>query len=297
MPGRNSATLTLANGKKILLSDVINGELAKEAGVTITKTRDGQVVYSTGPLSGLGPTKQPQASMELVNTLSTANGEQYQVILPDQSKVWLNAASSIKFPLTFFGKKERQIELTGEAYFIVKHNARQPFKVRSKGQIVEDIGTEFNINAYADEAVVKTTLIEGAARVTLLSDNQLAGHQLVDRHPGAGQDLNAVVLTSGKQAQLKINGTLEVAQVDTEEAVSWQKGYFLFANEDIKSVMRKISRWYNIKVIYQGNTEHKAIGGTVSKYQNVTEVLNMLNATKAARFTLEGKIIIVTPYQ
>ncbi|HEY0177773.1 MAG TPA: FecR family protein, partial [Pedobacter sp.] len=153
-PGKNGATLTLANGRKLFLSDAVNGKVAEEQGVSISKTSSGQLIYKINGSAG-GKTDY--------NTLSTTYGEQYQLVLPDGTRVWLNAGSSLNFPASFASLKERRVELKGEAYFEVVHNAVQPFRVQTDHQLVEDIGTAFNIRSYQDERDTKTTLVTGAA--------------------------------------------------------------------------------------------------------------------------------------
>lgn len=268
-PGKNKATLTLANGKKVILSDAANGKLATEAGVSIKKTKNGELIYVADVVA-----ETSQASPQF-NTLETARGEQYQVILPDGSHVWLNAASSLKYPVTFAGK-ERLVELTGEAYFEVAHNKNMPFKVKTQQQEVEVLGTHFNINAYDDEKATATTLIEGSVKVTLASNNK------------------NTVIKPGQQAMVH-NAYLAVQQVDTDDAIAWKNGYFQFNDENLENIMRQISRWYDVDVQYQDNTlKAQTFGGTVSRYKNVSEVIKTLEFTNAVHFEVEGKRIVVT---
>ncbi len=267
--GKITATLTLANGKKIALSDAANGQLAKESGVSILKTASGQLVYKiTGDAKG---TVQ-------FNTLRTARGQQYQVILPDASVVWLNAASSLRFPSTFAGLKERQVVLDGEAYFRIKHNVKQPFRVLTKGQLVEDIGTEFNINSYSEEDYTRTTLIEGSAKVA-------------SQFPG--QRVTEVVLKPGLQTALTNKGLLQVSKADTVEAIGWRNGVFIFNNEPIESVMRKISRWYDVDINYQGRISKEEFSGVISRFKSIGQVLAMLEYSNTVHFKVEGRRITV----
>ena len=267
-PGKNQATLTLASGKKLILNNTLSGQLANEAGVTITKNSKGELIYTT---QASGSTKQ---SSNRINTLATSKGEQYQVILPDGSHVWLNAASTLKYPVAFTGN-ERLVELTGEAYFEVTHNKAMPFKVKTRQQQVEVLGTHFNINAYADEKTTATTLLEGSVKVTTTSRNQ------------------KMIIKPGEQST--VNGdTMNVQEVDTDEAVAWKNGYFLFNDENLAGIMKKVSRWYNVEVEYKDAAMQSLVfSGTVSKYQNVSQVIKTLELTNAVHFkVLDNKIIV-----
>ncbi len=263
--GQNGATLTLANGRIIKLSDAVKGRLAEESGVSITKTKDGQLVYTVRD-AGSG-----RNDLIAYNTLSTAKGEQYQVVLPDFTKVWLNAASSLKYPATFANLKERKVILTGEAYFEVTHNARQPFKVQAAGQLIEDIGTAFNVNSYADEPDIKTTLIEGSIRLN------------EDR-----------ILKPGEQG-INHKGTILVKNADLSQAIAWKNGDFIFKNEDFKTIMRQLARWYNIDVIYEDSApDDVQLVGYMSRSKNLSSILNIMEITGKVHFKLEGRRIIVT---
>lgn len=262
-PGSNKAVLTLANGNTINLSD-------NKEGIVVAS---GKIKYTDG--SSISAT-----SGESMLALSTPKGGQYKITLPDGTKVWLNAASTLKYPGRFRGK-ERKVEMEGEAYFEVARlssdKGPMPFVVTSAKQEVKVHGTHFNINAYADEDNTKTTLFEGSVSVNLISS------------PG-------VKLIPGQQSTVT-NNKVRVNTVDLEEALAWQKGYFLFANEDIKSIMRKVARWYDVDVVYKGDVANKAIEGTVSRYENVSEILAMLGNTKAVKFEIKGRRITVMPYK
>jgi ferric-dicitrate binding protein FerR (iron transport regulator) len=211
----------------------------------------------------------------LYNTISTPKGGQYQVTLSDGSKVWLNAASSLRFPATFSGK-ERKVELTGEGYFEVAHNKKMPFHVTVNDLDVEVLGTHFNINAYADESAIKTTLLEGSVKV-------VKGNETKIIEPGE----QASVTTSEDEINVK-------QQVDLEQVVAWKNGIFQFERADIESVMRQISRWYDIDVDYHGRvSEH--FGGTISRDVNISDVLKMLEMTGGVNFKIDGKKVIVMP--
>ena len=267
-PGQVGATLTLSNGKKIRLKDTGNGELAKEIGVTISKTASGQVVYTILP-----PGKDDISSKinpNSLNTLSTAKGETYQIRLPDGSLVYLNAASSLTYSTVLNKQKKRSVQLTGEGYFEVAKDKSRPFIVKSLGQEVEVLGTHFNINAYADEPSTKTTLLEGSVRIN-----------------------NQVTLKPNQQA-IKINNKIETTTANAAETIAWQKGYFSFYDEDINSIMRKISRWYNVEINYDGELPTEGFNARINKGRSIRDVLEILRKTNAVNFKIEGRKIIVS---
>jgi len=256
-PGGNIATLTLADGRKISLTDAKNGQLAEQSGIKISKTADGQLVYNI--------TNAENSSQSLsYNTIETPPGGQYQVILPDGSKVWLNSASSLRYPVRFTGN-ERKVEISGEAYFEVAHNSKMPFRVINSSQIVEVLGTHFNIMAYPDESSTNTTLLEGSVRI--IKENK------------------SKIISPGQQTRVK-NGDIDVASVDVTQVTAWKEGYFMFKNEDIQSIMRQISRWYNLEVKYQGDIPEKVFGGKISRTRNVSEVLEILESTGSIHFKI-----------
>jgi len=269
-PGKQGATLTLANGEKIRLSAASNGELAKQAGVTVSKTANGQLVYE------FKPSTQAEIHRGAINTLTTAKGETYQLRLPDGSLVWLNAASSLTYAANLNERGKRRVRLEGEGYFEITKDKTHPFVVESNGQEVEVLGTHFNVNAYVDENNVKTTLIEGSVRVTA---------------PSKG----GVMLLPGQQATMGASKEINVQDIDAQTAVAWKNGEFVFERENIKSIMRKLARWYNVDVIYEGDVEKKALWGSISKYSNVSKVLEMLSGTGAVAFEIRSNSIIVKP--
>lgn len=256
-PGSNKAYLILSNGKRLSLTDAANGSLAKEADVEITKA-DGEVVYT------------PRTSYSnALNTIETPKGGQYQVRLPDGSKVWLNAASKLIYPVTFNGRGQREVTLSGEAYFEIAKDRQHPFQVKSAGQVVTVLGTHFNINSYANEGSVKTTLLEGSVKV------------------------NDAVLKPGEQATMQAN-KIKITEVNPEYATAWRNGFFMFNNENLESVMHKISNWYNVQVIYKDQSvKQETFFGRISKFENVSKVLNMLQRTEVVSFQIEGETIIV----
>lgn len=269
LPGDNKAILTLSDGTKIILEDAKNGILANQAGVSIQKTSDGKLLYS---FSNSANTVSPETKENVIyNKIETPIGGKYQVNLPDGSKVWLNSSSSLRFSALFNGHT-REVELSGEAYFDVSKNKGKPFRVITKDQIVEVLGTQFNINSYSDEGPIKTTLIEGSVKI-IYKDK-------------------VVLLSPGQQFQPKelVSAVLEA---DTEEVVAWKDGYFVFKNEDIKSIMRKLSRWYNVEVSYSGNIPEVGFGGNISRSKDISEVLDVLQLTNAIHFKVEGRRITV----
>lgn len=263
LPGKTGATLTLANGKKIRLTDAENGEIAKEEGISVIKTADGQLVYEISQGTG-DPNK--------MNTLSTAKGETYILILPDKSKVWMNAASSLTYS-TNLSKHGRKVKLEGEAYFQVTEDKSNPFIVESRGQQIEVLGTYFNVNAYADEEKVTTTLLKGSVRVSA--------------------KMGAKILKPGEQSSVNENA-ISIAQVDTERAVAWKDNKFLFENDDIRYIMRMIERWYDVTVVYTGEMPTERFGGGVSRFDNVKQVLKILESTGGVHFKIEGRKILVS---
>lgn len=260
-PGGNRAVLTLGNGQRIILDSASNGTLFNQGGIQCVKLDSGSLAYNMG-----GASEEVQ-----MHTLSTPVGGQFRITLSDGTSVWLNAASTLKFPSSFRGQ-DRSVEITGEAYFEVAHNKSMPFKVAFNGNAVEVLGTHFNVMAYADEAKSKVTLLEGSVAVSNPSG----------RH----------ILKPGMQAL--VGSTITMSRANVEEAVAWKNGLFIFDNEDIHSIMRKLSRWYNIKPEYTGEMQGLTFSGTVSRYGNVSGVLNMLEMTESVRFGLKGTTIQVS---
>ncbi|MFA4871077.1 MAG: FecR domain-containing protein [Pedobacter sp.] len=273
--GKNSAVLTMANGKQIDLSLALDGKLAEEAGISISKTSDGQLVYQV-----IGKTGTSGGDSHL-NTISTPKAGQYQVVLTDGTKVWLNAASSISFPTVFENLNQRKVQLKGEAYFEVAKDKSHPFIVQTDRQNVKVLGTHFNISDYDDDLKTKTTLLEGKVRVA---------QQAYDKVSFKSNEF--VVLNPGQQAILA-GGAIEVTKVDTEEAVAWKNGYFKFKSETLSEIMIKLSRWYDVDIVYEGEISKDRFGGTISRYKNIADVLEMLESTKLVQFKVEGRKIIV----
>jgi transmembrane sensor len=266
-PGGQRAILTLSNGKHIILDTANNGEIANEAGMSVTKTKNGQLIYTVN--EGVG-----QRLESTKNTISTPNGGNYQIVLPDGSYVTLNAASSLTFPTSFNGA-ERSVELEGEAYFEVAKKLNMPFRVRSGQQVVEVLGTHFDINAYKDEAVIKTTLLEGSVSVQ--------------------SSAASTVIKPGQQAVIAVNNykKIIIQDADLEKELAWKNGVFSFENDDLKSIMRQIARWYDAEVIYEGDfPDDKFIGGISrnSKLSAVAKILELNNIN----LKINGKTIRVS---
>jgi len=269
LPGTDRAILTLANGKKIILDKNASTLLLDStAGIRIKKTEKGELIYEIlASSANAGRTNE-------YNTIETPRGSQYVVILQDGTKVWLNAASSLKYPLVFNGSN-RKVELTGEGYFEVAKNKEKPFLVRTNNQEVEVLGTHFNINAYPEEKEIKTTLLEG--KVLVRKGN--VGSMI---KPGE-QTIN---LKSSKGLKLI---TLE----DANEMVAWKNGLFLFKHEDLYSIMNRLSRWYDVEIDYRGNFANQYYSGTISRFEEVEDVLKIMQLTGSVNFKIEGRRIIV----
>lgn len=266
-PGGNKATLTLANGKTIILDSVQSGQLANQGNSKVVKVANGQLEYET---QSQGQKKESRLSY---NTLVTPRGGVYQLLLPDGSKVWLNAASSIRFPTAFTGS-ERKVEITGEAYFEIAQNPAKPFSVNANGMNVTVLGTHFNVNTYQDEGDMKVTLVEGKVKVTT-------------------NDGNDAILKPGEQAQVNEGTQIKLVEhADVEESVAWKNGLFQFDGDDMATIMRKISRWYNVEVMYENGIPSGHFTGIISRNTNLSEVLKMLELS-GVRFNIEGKNLIV----
>lgn len=283
-PGGNKAILTLADNSTIVLDSAANGKLAQQGQATITKSGDGQLSYSSPSNEG----KQRDAKMLLFNTLRTPRGGQYQLVLPDGSKVWLNAASAITYPTSFTGK-ERKISIDGEAYLEVVHNAKMPFIVElpsgnpppaagARGGLkpqrsqIEVLGTHFNVHAYSDEALEKITLIEGRVKVS---------------------KQQSVILKPGEQAVLSAHSPLTINHTpDIEEVLAWKNGLFNFNNTDIESIMKQVERWYDVEVVYEGAKPEGHFRGKVPRNVMAGEMLKIIEAS-GIHFRIENKKIII----
>jgi transmembrane sensor len=279
-PGSNKARLWLGNGSVIDLADAKNGTIKHEAGTRIEK-KDGQLIY--------GFSKAAEA-VEM-NTIQTPRGGQYEVILADGTKVWLNSASSMSYPTTFTGNN-RQVQLKGEAYFEVAEDKNKPFKVSVGDVQVEVLGTHFDVMAYEDEYAINTTLLAGAVRVTSKAP---ASRVLAGSTSPALAGSASRMLAAGQEASVdRSSGSLSVNEVDANESIAWKNGFFDFKGVSIETVMRQLARWYDVDVEYEGKTD-KHFRGTISRSENVSAVFKMLELTGEVHFSTEGKKIIVKP--
>lgn len=259
-PGKNRATLKLADGKLIELSStqqailIQNKNLAYQDGSSLTKTK----AIAQGNLS-----------------LSTPRGGTYQVVLPDGTKVWLNSASTLSFPADFAGTSQhRLVKLSGEAYFEVAKDHLRPFVVATASQNVEVLGTHFNLSSYPGEELTTTTLLEGRVHIS---------------GKGIGGDL-----LPGQQSLLQSkNNKFIIVTANLKSAVAWKNGYFRFDDERIDEIMHKLSRWYDIEVVYEGAVSTEKFSGNISRNINISEVLNMLSYSRDVRFRVEGRRVTV----
>lgn len=261
-PGHDNAVLTLSDGTSILLDTANDGTLAFQGKAQVSK-RQGQITYKT----------EERASTPQYNTISTSRGNQYQLVLSDGTRVWLNASSSIRFPASFSGG-ERKVEITGEAYFEVAQDAKAPFKAEVGGWEITVLGTSFNVNAYSDESIVRTTLLQGAVRLSR----------------GNG----GCVLKPGQQAGIGMDGTLSVKNdVAMEEVIAWKNGAFVFYRQDIRSIMRQISRWYDVEVIYEHEPTRETFSGVVSRNSSLPDVLKIMEENGVTFRIDQGRKLIV----
>jgi ferric-dicitrate binding protein FerR (iron transport regulator) len=280
-PGGNKAILILADNSTIVLDSAANGKLAQQGTAIVTKSNDGQLSYSPSAL----PTGREEAREVKFNTLRTPRGGQYQLVLPDGSKVWLNAASSITYPTAFPGK-ERKITIDGEAYLEVVHNAAKPFKVEANGAEVEVLGTHFNVHAYSDEVAEKITLVEGRVKVS---------SAIPDKSGRAGNRQSAI-LEPGEQATVsqssQTSQPIPVQIVDVEEVLAWKNGLFNFANADIESIMKQVERWYDVDVVYEGPKPEGHFKGKIPRNVMASDMLKIIEAS-GVHFKIENKKIII----
>lgn len=265
LPGKNTATLTLGNGQKVLLDSVGSGELGKQGNTRLVKLDNGSLSYSVG---------NGKEGMVAYNTLTTPRSGQYQVMLADGSHIWLNNMSSLRYPTSFRGK-DRTVELTGEAYFEIAKDQTKPFNVIVGGEEVEVLGTSFNIMAYSDEGTTETTLLTGAVKVR--TDNY------------------TVRLRPDEQAQWSKAGEPRVVKnVPSQDIISWKNGFFYFGHASLQEVMRQLARWYDIDVRYEGAIPDVEFGGKIDRSLPLNELLKFLDKNQV-HFRLEGRSIVVLP--
>ena len=267
LPAGTRATLTLLDGRTIAI-DSANSPMLARQGDRIISALHGRLIYN------VNSSRRRRATGSMVyNTLTTSAGEHYSLVLPDGTGVWLNAASSITYPVVF-NARERKVKVTGEVYFEIVHNARQPFRIMVKNEVVEDIGTHLNINAYDDESTINTTLLEGSIKVSKGSAS--------------------AILNPGQQATIRPDDdSFELKQVDCDKAIAWKSGYFYFERADIKTVMRQLARWYNVQVVYKGKLPKRTFRGKVYRNINASEALGILSYF-GAHFYVEGNTITVS---
>lgn len=269
-PGSNKAVLTLSDGTNIVLDSAREGRLSRQGNTDVTKTGNGQLAYR----SAAGHEQRAMSKL-VYNMISTPKGGQYMVVLPDGSRVWLNAASSLRFPTAFTGD-DRTVELSGEAYFEIGKDKQKPFYVQANGTKVAVLGTSFNVTAYEEDGVIRTTLLEGAVQVT-------------------GSSGAALRLTPGQQAQCGKDGELKLIKAaDTEAAIAWKNDLFYFRGTDIQTIMRQLARWYDIDVTYSGAVNGRFYA-KIPRNTNLSIVLRALALTNKLNFTQEGKKVMVIP--
>lgn len=262
-PGSDKAILTLANGQTIELDSNMNGQIAQQGQVSL-QTNAGRLIYKS-------PSAPANATVSW-NTLRTPKGGQYSLVLPDGSRVWLNAASSLQYPTTFTGPT-RQVTLNGEAYFEIQPNAAQPFFVTTGETAVAVLGTSFNIMAYNNENNIKTTLLQGSVKVSRQSAHHL--------------------LKPGQQSLINENGTMEIIDhADTDLAVAWKNGLISFRSADIRTIMRQVERWYNIEVVFKGEVPTRTFTGDIPRTADLSALLRLLEISKI-HFKLEEEKLIV----
>lgn len=259
-PGGDKAVLLLADGRQLVL-DSMQGDILQQGGL--------RVVNEQHTLRYDG-----QDSEAVFHTLRTPKGGQYSLVLPDGSKVWLNAASSIRFPTAFHGP-ERRVDITGEAYFEVAHNAAKPFRVNAGDVTVDVLGTHFNVSAYTEEGGIATTLLEGSVKVSNANGR--------------------LTIKPGQQALVTLNNKLSIiSDVDLEEVMGWKAGVFEFKDEPIEAIMQEVARWYNAEVKYEGKINYH-FNASIERNVPVSKLLHFLELTNRVHFTIQDKTIIVKP--
>jgi len=270
LPGDNKALLTLSDGSVISLSDVHEGIIATQEGIHVEKDAEGNIRYDID--------NAPHAATLALNTIATPNGGQYRITLPDGSVAVLNAASSLSYPV-HFADKERRVKMTGEVYFEVKKRSlpggagNLPFFVETAGQEVQVLGTHFNINAYNDEAAIKTTLAEGSVKV---------------RTKG-GQ---SALLKPGQQAV--VSTQLIVQQADIQQQLAWVNGDFIFRGETLESLLRQVARWYDVEVECPAHIRQTRFNGMISRSQPLSVIVKMIQSTKKVKISIQERRLIVT---
>jgi transmembrane sensor len=279
-PGGNKAMLTLADGRRIDLDSSTNGVLANQGNMKVSKLSDGQLAYNKSTDEKPQPAFNSLGTSPAFNSLSTPRAGQFTLTLPDGSRVWLNNASTLRYPVSFSGPN-RSVELTGEAYFEIAKDASHPFRVLvhkgdgDAGGSIEVMGTSFNIMAYADEPAERTTLVDGSIKFTRAGNNAL--------------------LKPSQQSVLDAQGALHVIpQVNVQEVTAWKNGYFHFDHANLETTMRQLARWYDVDVKYQGSFAPQEFMGKIQRNLPLSAVLKGLE-NEQVHFKLEGRELTVMP--
>lgn len=273
LPGEERATLTLSDGTRIILDSARNAVLGRQEGVIIQKTADGQLTYTFSDSQAAGSADHGTPG-ENFNIIETPAGGTYSLQLSDGSEVFLNSSSTLKFPVCF-AKGERKVLLDGEAYFEVAHDAAKPFRVQSGEQIVQVLGTRFNVNAYKNEPLIKTTLLEGSVKVS--QRNSMASR----------------LLKPGQEARLSGTGEMTVATADTVQALGWRKGFFVFNDLQLVDIMRQLERWYNVNIDYS-TIPRTRFNGVISRDVPLAKALQMLEVTGGVEFKVEAGTVKIS---
>lgn len=260
-PGSKKAILTLGNGQRITLNDAKNGKLAKQGNAIIRKTDENEVVYQ----------QNGNDQTALINTLATPRGGEYHLTLADGTKVWLNTASSITYPSSFTGNF-REVEISGEVYFEVAHNADKPFHVKTGTQTVEVLGTHFNINAYDKQNALRTTLLQGSVAIASAGQRKL--------------------LKPGEQA-VWTGSNIAVNSAELDEVMAWRDGFFDFTDADIHTVMQEFSRWYDLDIVFDGPQTRETFTGRLPRSWSFAKVMKLMESFKSTHLTVEGRRIMV----
>lgn len=272
-PGTDKARLTLTDGSVVVMDGHTSGTVKSYTGLKITSDH-GLVSYKMLASN----TSRPSAQY---NVITTPAGCKYKITLPDGSMVWLNSASSLKFPIVF-NDLERRVYLTGEAYFEVAKNKYKPFKVYSNNTVVRVLGTHFNVSAYSNEEAIKVTLLEGSVKISRGTQSKLI---VPGQQASVNQDAALVNVPESK---------IQVQATDVNESVAWKNDQFLFDSENAESVLKKIARWYNVEVEYRDGIPQTHFSGSISRNNNLSQILNMLELTGGVHFSIEGRKIIVS---
>lgn len=264
-PGTSKAMLKLGDGTEIALTGTNMGRIATQNNTEIKQAGNGMIAYTAG--------QQPGPHQVVYNSLTTPRGGKYSLTLADGTKVMLDAASSITYPVAFT-EKERHVEITGQVYFEVAHDAAHPFRVTVKNQVIEDIGTAFNVHAYDDDLYTKITLAEGSINIRNATHSAL--------------------LVPGEQAIIK-NGEqqIQVKKVNVEEVIAWKNGWFIFHQENLQAIMKQAARWYNVEIEYEGTPVDKKFGGRISRYKNISELLENLTITGGISYRIDSNKVVL----